>query len=127
VIGLLAMPAFLVFEMLAPIVEVLGFVMLPASYFLGILDVTFMLAFLASAVLYAIVVSLLSVFLDDLAFRRYTSLGQLLALASAAVAEAVALRPLTAWWRAGAFWQHFRGDTSWGHMERKGIATARTS
>ncbi len=123
-IGLLAMPAFLVFEMLAPLVEISGFVMVPLSYAFGLLDTAFMLAFLSAAILYSVFVSVLAIFLDDLAFRRYTGIGQLLSLVSAAVVEAVLLRPLTAFWRTCAFWKHYRGDTSWGHMERKGIATA---
>ena len=122
-IGLLAMPYYLLFEMLGPVVELLGFLIVPASYFLGVLDLPVVHAIFASAVLYGLVVSMVAVLLDDLAFRRYRGVRALLSLTSAAVVEAVALRPLTSVWRVAAFWQHFRNDLSWGQMERTGLGT----
>ena len=74
--------------------------------------------------LYSVVVSIVAVLLDDVAFRRYHRSGELLALTTAAFVEAVAFRPLTAVWRVGAFWGYFRNDSSWGQMEREGFATA---
>jgi cellulose synthase/poly-beta-1,6-N-acetylglucosamine synthase-like glycosyltransferase len=120
-IGLIAMPYYLLFEMLGPVVELIGFLIVPASYFLGVLDLPVMQAIFASAVLYGLVVSIVAVLLDDLAFRRYRGAIALLSLTSAAVVEAVAFRPLSAAWRVGAFWQHFRNDLSWGQMEREGL------
>jgi cellulose synthase/poly-beta-1,6-N-acetylglucosamine synthase-like glycosyltransferase len=123
-IGLIAMPYYVLFEMLGPIVELVGFVIVPMSYFLGVLDLRVMHAIFASAVLYGLVVSIMAVLLDDLAFRRYRGAGALLALTSAALVEAVAFRPLSAAWRVGAFWQYFRNDLSWGQMEREGFGTS---
>lgn len=124
VVGMLALPAFLLFEMLAPIIELSGLVLIPTAWALGILDAAFMLALLSAAVLFSIVVSVMAVLLDDLAFRRYSSLRQLLMLVSAAIVEAVALRPLTTLWRARGWWNYCRGVTSWGKMERKGLTAA---
>jgi len=120
-VGLLAMPYFLVFEMLGPLVELSGFVLVPLSYALGILDLAVLQAFFAASVLYAVVVSIVAVLLDDLAFRRYRGVGQLLAMASAAVVEAMAFRPLCAWWRSLAFVYHARQDATWGRMTREGL------
>jgi cellulose synthase/poly-beta-1,6-N-acetylglucosamine synthase-like glycosyltransferase len=123
-VGLLAMPAYALFEALSPLIELLGYVIVPIAYALGMLDESFMLAFLSAAVLYAVGVSIGAVLLDDLTFRRYPSLAQMLSLISAGVVEAVAFRPLCAVWRVIAFWKHFRRDRSWGRMERQGIAAA---
>lgn len=122
VVGMVAMPAYLVFEMLSPVVELLGLLVVPICWALGILDTRFMVAFLSVAVLFGVGVSICAVLLDDLAFRRYPRVGQLLALVSAAVVEAVVFRPLTAWWRVTGFWKYFRGDTGWGSTERQGLA-----
>ena len=124
VVGLLAMPYALLFEMLGPVVELFGFLVVPLSYALGVLDLAVVHAFFAAAVLYAGVLSIVAVLLDDLAFRRYRRTRELLSLASAALVEAVALRPLCSWWRVSAFPHHFRRDLSWGRMERTGFATA---
>lgn len=120
-IGMLAMPYFAIFEMLGPLVELSGYVVVPLSYALGILDVSVLHAFFAAAVLYAAVVSVVAVLLDDLAFRRYRGVGQLLSMTSAALVEAVVFRPLCAWWRCLAFVAHARRDLSWGRMEREGL------
>jgi len=122
-IGLLAMPYYVVFEMLGPVVELLGFVIVPLSFALGALDARVMRAFFAAAMLYGLVVSLVAVFLDDVAFRRYRGAVQLLSLSSAAIVEAVVFRPLCAAWRVAAFWQHFRRDLSWGQMDREGLGS----
>ncbi|NNL65833.1 MAG: glycosyltransferase [Myxococcales bacterium] len=121
-VGLLAMPYYFLFELLGPLVELSGYVVVPLSYMLGILDLSVLQAFFAAAVLYAVVISIVAMLLDDLAFRRYRGIGQLLSLASAAVVEAVAFRPLCAWWRSLAFWHHARKDMSWGRMDREGLA-----
>ncbi len=121
-VGTLAMPYFLFFEMLGPVVELSGYVVVPLSFALGILDLSVLPAFFAAAVLYAAVVSVVAVALDDLAFRRYRGIGQLLSMTSAAFVEAVAFRPLCAWWRSLAFAAHARRDLSWGRMEREGLS-----
>jgi cellulose synthase/poly-beta-1,6-N-acetylglucosamine synthase-like glycosyltransferase len=123
VVGLLAMPYMLLFEMLGPVVELFGFAIVPLSWALGVLNAQVVHAFFAAAVLYAVSVSVVAVLLDDLTFRRYRGTTQLLSLVSAAIVEAVALRPLCSAWRISAFKHHLRRDLTWGHMERTGFAT----
>jgi len=122
-VGMLAMPAFFLFEMLAPVIELAGLVLVPASWALGILDSAFMFAFLSASILYAIVVSVTAVLLDDLVFRRYSGVRELLSLVSAGIVEATVLRPLSTLWRARGCWNYLRGVTSWGKMERKGLVS----
>jgi hypothetical protein len=38
-----------------------------------------------------------------------------------AVAENLGYRQLTVWWRVRAFWDYWRGNTTWGQMERRGL------
>ena len=45
-------------------------------------------------------------------------------LVLAAVLEHLGYRQLTVWWRVRAFWEFWRGDLSWGVMERRGVGTA---
>jgi hypothetical protein len=122
IVGLLAMPAFVVFELLGPLVELSGYLIVPLCYWLGILDVRFMIVFLTLAVLYAILLSVSAVLLEDMAYRRYPRVRDLAVLALAGVAENLGYRQVTAWWRARAFWDYWRGDLRWGRMERRGIA-----
>ena len=71
IVGLVAMPTFVLFEMLGPLIELSGYVIVPLCYFLGILNLQFMLVFLAVSVLYGILLSVSAVLLEDMAFRRY--------------------------------------------------------
>jgi cellulose synthase/poly-beta-1,6-N-acetylglucosamine synthase-like glycosyltransferase len=122
--GLVAMPAFLLFEMLGPVVELSGYLVVPASALLGILDAGFLLIFLTLAVLYGILLSVSAVLLEDMAYRRYPRLRDLVLLVLVGVAENLGYRQLTAWWRTRAFWEYWRGDLGWGRMERQGIGRA---
>jgi cellulose synthase/poly-beta-1,6-N-acetylglucosamine synthase-like glycosyltransferase len=120
-VGVVATPCFLAFETLGPAVELLGYVVVPLSYLLGLLDTDFMVGFLVVAVLYSMLLSLTAVLLEDLAFRRYPRVRDLGYLALASVVENLGYRQATAWWRLRAFWDYWRGDLAWGRMERRGL------
>jgi hypothetical protein len=69
-------------------------------------------------------VSILAVLLEDLAFRRYPRFQDLTLLLAAAILENLGYRQLTVWWRVRAYWEFWRGDLSWGAMERRGVGAA---
>ena len=74
--------------------------------------------------LYGILVSVLAVLLEDIAFRRCPRLGDISVLLAATVLENLGYRQLTVWWRVRAFAEFWRGDLSWGVMERRGVGAA---
>jgi len=123
-VGLVALPGFAVFEMLSPVIELSGYVLLPLLLLLGYLDLSYAAAFLVLSILYAMLVSILAVLLEDITFRRYPRGRDLAVLVGAAVLEHLGYRQLTVWWRVRAFWEYWRGDLSWGAMERRGVGTA---
>jgi hypothetical protein len=109
---------------LSPLIELSGYPVLGALWLLGVLNASYATAFVMLSVLYAVVISILAVLLEDIAFRRYSSIRELALLIGAAVLENVGYRHLTVWWRVRAFWEYCRGDLSWGAMERRGVANA---
>jgi hypothetical protein len=113
-----------VFEMLSPLIELSGYFLLPVLLLLGYVDLSYASAFMVLSILYSILVSVLAVLLEDIAFRRYPRPRDLAFLILAAVLEHLGYRQLTVWWRVRAFWEFFRGDLSWGAMERRGVGTA---
>jgi cellulose synthase/poly-beta-1,6-N-acetylglucosamine synthase-like glycosyltransferase len=123
-VGMVAMPAFVVFEMLSPIIELSGYLLMPLLWAMGSLSVAFTITFLLIAILYAVLVSVLAVLLEDISFRRYPRIRDLGLLILAAIIENIGYRQLTVWWRVRAFWEFWRGDLSWGAMERRGVGTA---
>ena len=123
-VGMISLPGFVMFEMLSPLVELSGYIMLPVIWALGFLSPSVAFVFFVLAIMYMVLVSALAVLLEDLAFRRYASVGDLGRLLIGAVLENFGYRQLTVWWRVRAFWEYLRGDLSWGAMERRGVGAA---
>ena len=123
-VGLVSLPGFVLFEMLSPLVEFSGYLLLPFLYWSGLFNVSYATTLLALSFLYSVVVSVLAVLLDDIAFRRFPRLGDVALLLGATILENLGYRQLTVWWRVRAFSEFWRGDLSWGVMERRGVGTA---
>ena len=120
-IGLFAVPYFFLFEMLAPLIELLGLFVVSASYATGLLDIEFFVLFLAVAILLGAVLTTGTLVLEELTFRRYSETRELLKLIAAAFAENLGYRQLTMWWRIKGWWDYLKGDREWGRMDRKGF------
>jgi tetratricopeptide (TPR) repeat protein/glycosyltransferase involved in cell wall biosynthesis len=87
VVGLFALPFYVLFELLGPVVEALGYVLVALGACLGVLQPKFLLALAAAALLYTAVVSIAALLLDDFAFRRHSSVRELLLLTSMMVSH----------------------------------------
>jgi cellulose synthase/poly-beta-1,6-N-acetylglucosamine synthase-like glycosyltransferase len=120
-VGMVAFPYFVFFEMLAPMVELSGYIIIPLSYALGMVDFLFFALFLTVAILLGAIISMMAIILEELSFRRYTKTSDLLRLVAATFLENFGYRQLTLWWRLKGSWDYFRGRTEWGRMERKGF------
>lgn len=123
VIGLFALPYFLLFETLGPFVEVLGYVAVLLSWLLGILNDQYFILFLVLAIFYGILLSVSAVLLEEIAFRRYPRGRDLLALLFYGVLENLGYRQLMALVKVKAFFdllpRHRR--RRWGKMDREGF------
>ncbi len=107
---MVAFPYFVFFEMLAPLVELSGYIIIPLSYALGMLNFLFFALFLGVAILFGVILSTGSVVLEELSFRRYPKTSDLLKLVAASFLENFRYRQLTVWWRVKGSWDYVRGD-----------------
>ena len=123
-IGLLAMPAYLLIELLGPVVEALGYVALVVCLALGLVDVPLALLLLGLAVALGVMQSIAAVALEQLAFRRYTRLRDVALLLGLAVVENVGYRQLTVFWRLKGLVSAFRKKQAWGVMTRTGFMSS---
>ena len=121
-VGMIAMPFFMFGELLAPVVELAGYVLTVVGLALGAISVQFALLFFAVAVGYGMLLSLWAVALEDLTFRRYVRRRDTLRLFAFVVLEGLGFRQMTVWFRLKAFWNYLRGVESWGVMTREGFA-----
>lgn len=121
VIGLLAYPFFVIFEMIGPLVELTGLVFFVFSYILGLTDVTFLLLYVNVAILLGIMLSIAAIFLEELSFSAYPRWSDIFKMCLYALFENLGYRQLTLVWRIKGYYSYFRGSQQWGAMTRKGF------
>ena len=121
VLGLVAVPYFIVFELLGPVLELIGYPAAVAAFSLGALEPLFLLAFLAAAFLAGVLLSVSALALEEFSFRRYTRKREAARLLIASLFENLGYRQLLAAWRMLAFVDLARGRREWGEMRRRGL------
>jgi cellulose synthase/poly-beta-1,6-N-acetylglucosamine synthase-like glycosyltransferase len=124
VAGLLAMPYYLVFEAMGPVIEITGYVVTAVAIAFGVLDWRFAELFFLAAIVYGTLLSVAAVALEELSFRRYPKATDLLRLAAYGVLENFGYRQLATCWRIVGVIDYFRGRKGWGTMKRKGFSRA---
>lgn len=123
-IGLLAIPYYWLFELLAPALELFGLVLVVLGTLLGVVDVGYFLLFMAVAYGYAMLVTLAAMTVEELSFHKYPRWRDLWWTAAAAVVENIGYRQLTALWRLEGWAQSLlRRKQVWGTMTRTGFDT----
>lgn len=120
-LGLLALPYFLFFEALGPIIEMLGYAVLVAGFFLHVLFIQFALLFLALSVLYGMLLSQMAVAIETLLLARYPRFRDRVILVAAAFLEFVGYRQVLTWERFIATFQIRKMRGQWGEQARSGI------
>ena len=121
--GLIVFPYFVLVELLAPIVEALGLIVLAGSLAVGLIDKTFAVLFFALAIGIGLILSVATLLLDQAAFMRFRRPRDLAWLVWWSVAENLGYRQMTVYWRLRGLWKYMRGRSDWGAMTRKGFAT----
>jgi cellulose synthase/poly-beta-1,6-N-acetylglucosamine synthase-like glycosyltransferase len=123
-IGMVAVPFYVLGEMLAPVIELFGYVMTVLGLYVGAVNVEFALVFLAVALGYGLLLSLWTLALEEVTYRRYPRVTDFLKLCWFALVENFGYRQVTVWFRLQAFWKYARGNRSWGAQRREGFARA---
>jgi cellulose synthase/poly-beta-1,6-N-acetylglucosamine synthase-like glycosyltransferase len=121
-IGFLGFGHILLVDVIGPIIEVLGYILMPVFWLLGILAIDYLLAFTALVFVYGVFISVMSLILEEVELRRFPRARDLVILTLAAVLENFGYRQINNYWRIKGMWQYARGGTGWGQMTRKGFA-----
>lgn len=119
-VGSLALPYLWLFELLAPVIEITGFVTVLLAAVLGALSWTFSLQFMLFGYGFATVISLGSVLQEELTYKRYNDWQDVARLVSYCFLEHFPYRQLHVIWRLQGLWQYFRGDMAWRPLKRQG-------
>ncbi|MDQ6717145.1 MAG: glycosyltransferase family 2 protein [Gemmatimonadota bacterium] len=119
ILGFVAYPFFFFGEMLAPLVELLGYAVFLLSIVFGMFDASYARLYFFAALGYGLITSLWAVLLEELSFRKYKTRRDLRRLIWFAMIEPFGYRQLTVLYRAEAFWSYFRRKKRWGVMTRE--------
>ena len=119
-LGMLAVPYYVFFEMLGPIVETVGLVAVVTALVFGLASPTVLLVTIGLSITYSFVLSYTAILLEERLYRRAPEWRCLVRLMVAALAENIGYRQLMTVVRARAWWTIRRAST-WGEMRRIGF------
>lgn len=86
------------------------------------LNVDFLLAYMALTFVFGIFISTMSLVLEELELHRVPRARDLLVLITVAAVKNFGYRQINTVWRVAGWCQFLTGITSWGEMKRKGLA-----
>ncbi|UZK69770.1 glycosyltransferase family 2 protein [Sphingomonas sp. S1-29] len=120
-IGMVALPMMILEDVICPPLEVLGYVLIPTLFALGLLAPEVALSFLALSVLFGIILSLGALIHEELQVRRTPSAKGLAILALTAIVENLGYRQMNSAFRLVGMWRHLRRRTGWAAVPRAGF------
>lgn len=120
-VGMITWPAYFLFEYLAPIVECVGYVVVPYGLYTGLLEPRAVLLMIAIAFGVGILNSFIAILLDE-PYGYSNSGSDTARLVVMALVENLGFHQMTVIWRVRAMFGG-RSVKVWGNMERQGVAS----
>lgn len=120
-VGTVGFGYILLVDVLGPVIETLGYLLVPVFWGLGLLSLDYLLGFLAVSFTFGVVISVGALALEESELRRFPRARDLLLLTGMAVVENFGYRQINNIWRLRGVWQYLRKSQSWGSMTRKGF------
>lgn len=124
-VGMIAMPYFVLVELLSPLVELLGYAVFGLAIVMGTVYWEGLMAFLLLAVLMGMLFSLLSLLLEEIVLHRYPTVRSLLKLILCSVVEHAGYRQVMSLFRLQGLVDFLRKERVWGYIEREGLDITR--
>jgi len=118
--GMVAMPYYLLFETIGPMIEVQGYIMVVCAAFLGILDGRILLLLFIGTVFLGIISSISAVLIAERE-AQYFSPKDMAILLCYAVIENFGPRQWISFWRVRGQLNVIFGKGGWGKIKRKGM------
>lgn len=120
-IGFLGFGQVWIVDVIGPIVEVAGYILVPPLWLLGLVSFDYLLAFVAVIFTFGVFISVATLILEEVQLRRLPRARDLVTLTLVAVLENFGYRQLNNFWRVRGWWQFVRKKQGWGPMVRKGF------
>jgi cellulose synthase/poly-beta-1,6-N-acetylglucosamine synthase-like glycosyltransferase len=123
-VGSIVLPYMWLFELFAPVFEIVGYSTVILAAILGMLSQQFLLLFLVFGYAFATLISIGSVLLEEMTYRRYADWREVARLLLYCLVEHFPYRQMTMIWRLQGLWQYLRGDREWRQLKRTLSASA---
>ncbi len=120
-LGLLSVPFHAYVEAIGSVIEALGSILIPFSFFIGAMPFSLFLLLMFLAVGYGTLLSMGSVLLEETTVRRYPKLNHVLILMGYAVLENLGYRQMVTFFRAQGVLQYFTGLRGWELVTHRGF------
>lgn len=121
-VGMVSMPYFLIIELLGPVVEMMGYIIMLFSIFLGGVYLEFAILLFLLSILYGSILSMSAVLMEEWSVRKFPRPSDIGRLFVYSFTETLWYRPLTVLWRCEGILDVLRKKRGWGEMARKGVS-----
>lgn len=123
VVGLVAMPYYFIFEMIGPLIEFQGYIMVFVGALLGMLNPFIALLLFISTIMLGVLVSVSALLIAEKNVN-YFSVKEFFVLLGFAIFENFGLRQLISFWRVIGYFSALKKPKGWGKMVRKGFSSS---
>jgi cellulose synthase/poly-beta-1,6-N-acetylglucosamine synthase-like glycosyltransferase len=133
-IGMFALPYQLLFEALAPLLETAGYLVVPLSFFAGILSLPAMISFVSFALAFNLLLSAGSVYVsirrmrlekssEETVLMDYRGVKTILLLVFSGLLSNLGYRQYLIYWQLKGLKEFLQGRKSWDKFARQGFAS----
>ena len=119
ILGMLAMPYYFLFEMVSPCIEMVGYLMIPVSWYFGFLTFDALILFFTAAVAFGVIASIGSLLVEEFTNTRFIKIREVLLLSLLSIAENMFYRQMTVFFRLMGILSYGKQKHVWGVMKRK--------
>jgi len=121
-LGMVTLPTFILMDLISPIAEITGYILLVLFVLLGWLNPQYFFVITGLIFSYGVLISILSLLLEQDEIERFSKPKDLWLVLVTAISENFGYRQICSFWRIRGLIQHLRGmKPTWGTMERRGF------
>ena len=124
--GVVALPYFFIFEMMGPIFEIQGYLMVFLAFIFGLLNIKIALILFISCILMGVLISVSSLLIAEI-HTKYFTYKDMLILIVYSIIENFGPRQILSFWRVGGYFSILKKRSGWDKAERKGFSMPNTT
>lgn len=117
-VGMLAIPYFIIIEIIGPLIGFAGLFLLPISIWLGLFDVWFTLIFLSILYVFNFLMTFSSLIIESYLLKRYDKFRTIIYVSTFSFIETLILRTLNFIWKTQAVLQVKTKKHAWDKLQR---------